>query len=98
MVAEEMNPAPLARVSATPSAPNRMVSVCAALTTTLTTISAALAASAGVLAAVPPSATNRARESAETSQPGTPKQPRRNEVAVQKAIEREPETASGGLG
>jgi len=50
-----------------------MVSVWAALTTTLTTISARLAASAGVLAPLPPSATNRATASAETSQPVTVK-------------------------
>jgi len=50
MVAEETNTAPFASVSATPSAPNRMVSVCAALTTTLTAMSAFLAASASVFA------------------------------------------------
>src|SRR3954452_19953598 len=55
-----MNTASLASVSATPSLPNRMVSVCAALTTTLTTMSALLAASVGVFAPRPPSETNRA--------------------------------------
>ena len=43
-----MNTAPFPNVSATPLAPNRMASVCAALTTTLTTMSAVFAASAGV--------------------------------------------------
>src|SRR5258708_10275269 len=46
----------------------------------LTTMSAALAASAGVLAPLPPSATNRATVSAETSQPVTSKPARRSEV------------------
>src|SRR6187397_1299110 len=97
MVAEEMNTAPLAKVSATPSAPNRMVSVCAALTTTLTTISAALAASAGVLAPLPPSATNRATDSAETSHPVTSNPARRSEVAMPKPIEPSPMTATRGF-
>ena len=82
MVAEDMNTASLASVSATPSLPNRMVSVCAALTTTLTTMSAAFAASAGVLAPFPPSLTKRATLSAATSQPVTSKPARRSEVAM----------------
>src|ERR1700716_16212 len=98
MVAEEINTASLGKVSATPSAPNKMVSVCAALTTTLTTISAALAASAGVLAPLPPSATNRATESAETSHPVTSKPARRSEVAMPKPIEPSPMTATRGFG
>src|SRR5437899_4689390 len=97
MVAEEMNTAPLARVSATPLAPNRMVSVCTALTTTLTTMSADFAASAGVLAPLPPSATNRCTESAETSQPVTSRPARRSEVAMPKPIEPSPMTATRGL-
>src|SRR5436305_1824897 len=60
MVADDTNTASFANVSPTPSLPNRMVSVCAALTTTLTTMSAFLAVSAGVFAPRPPSATNRA--------------------------------------
>ena len=75
-----------------------MVSVCAALTTTLTTMSAALAASAGVLAPLPPSATNRATVSAETSQPVTSKPARRSEVAMPKPIEPSPMTATRGFG
>ena len=97
MVAEEMNTAPLPKVSATPLAPNRMVSVWAALTTTLTTMSADLAASAGVLAPLPPSATNRFTESAETSQPVTSRPARRSEVAMPKPIEPSPMTATRGL-
>src|SRR5260370_29271338 len=97
MVAEEMNTAPLGRVSATPLAPNKMVSVCAALTTTLTTMSAPLAASAGVLAPLPPSATNRLTDSAETSQPVTAKPARRSEVAMPNPIEPSPITATLGF-
>src|SRR5438552_2632983 len=96
MVAEEMNTAPLPRVSATPLAPSRIVSVCAALTTTLTTMSADFAASAGVLAPLPPSATNRCTESAETSQPVTSRPARRSEVAMPKPIEPSPMTATRG--
>src|SRR6202790_4954181 len=98
MVAEDTNTASFARVSATPSLPNRMVSVWAALTTTLTTISALLAASAGVLAPAPPSATNRATASAETSQPVTSNPARRSEVAMPKPIEPSPMTAIRGFG
>ncbi|MBN8981019.1 MAG: NAD(P)-dependent oxidoreductase, partial [Rhizobiales bacterium] len=47
LVADEMKTAPFASVSATPFGPNRIASVCAALTTTLTTASASRAASAG---------------------------------------------------
>src|SRR5947208_15544010 len=97
MVADEMNTAPLPRVSATPLAPSRIVSVCAALTTTLTTMSADFAASAGVLAPLPPSATNRCTESAETSQPVTSRPARRSEVAMPKPIEPSPMTATRGL-
>src|SRR5229473_793374 len=97
MVAEEMNTAPLGKVSATPSLPNRMVSVCAALTTTLITMSADLAASAGVLAPLPPSATKRATVSAETSQPVTAKPARRSEVAMPNPIEPSPMTATRGF-
>src|SRR3954470_16987099 len=97
MVAEEMNTAPFPKLSATPLAPNRMVSVWAGLTTTLTTMSAALAASAGVLAPLPPSATSRATESAETSQPVTSKPARRSEVAMPNPIEPSPMTAMRGL-
>src|SRR3954468_1175444 len=92
-----MNTAPLARVSATPPAPNKMVSVCAALTTTLTTISASLAACAGVFAPLPPSATKRATLSAETSQPVTSNPARRSEVAMPKPIEPSPITAMRGF-
>jgi hypothetical protein len=60
-------------------------------------MSAALAASAGVLAPLPPSATKRATESAETSQPVTSKPDRRNEVAMPKPIEPSPMTATRGL-
>src|SRR3979411_1625446 len=75
-----------------------MVSVCAALTTTLTTMSACFAASAGVLAPFPPSATSRATASAETSQPITSKPARRSEVAMPKPIEPSPMTATRGFG
>src|SRR5665647_929315 len=97
MVAEETNTASFASVSATPLAPNRMVSVCAALTTTLTTMSASLAASAGVLAPLPPSATNRATASADTSQPVTSNPARLSEVAMPKPIEPNPMTATRGF-
>src|ERR1700733_1303552 len=97
MVADEMNTASFARVSATPLLPNRMDSVCAALTTTLTTMSAAFAASAGVFAPSPPSATNRATTSSDTSQPVTSKPARRSEVAMPKPIEPSPMTAACGL-
>src|SRR5207237_4922570 len=97
MVAEETNTASLASVSATPPLPNRMVSVWAALTTTLTTIAAPLAASAGVLAPPPPSASNRLTASAETSQPVTAKPARRSEVAMPNPIEPSPITATRGL-
>src|SRR6202048_1993162 len=98
MVAEETNTASLARVSATPSLPNRMASVWAALTTTLTTMSACLAASAGVLAPFPPSAVNRATASPATSQPVTSNPARRSEVAMPKPIEPSPMTATRGFG
>src|SRR4029079_5886542 len=97
MVADETNTAPLPRVSATPLGPNRMASVWAALTTTLTTTSADFAASAGVLAPLPPSATNRFTDSAETSQPVTSRPARRSEVAMPKPIEPSPMTATRGL-
>src|SRR5215211_6691387 len=97
MVAEETNTAPLGRVSPTPLAPNRMVSVWAALTTTLTTTSAFAAASAGVWAPLPPSATNRATLSAETSQPVTSNPARRSEVAMPKPIDPRPITAISGF-
>ena len=74
-----------------------MVSVWAALTTTLTTISADFAASAGVPAPLPPSATNRFTESAETSQPVTSSPARRSEVAMPNPIEPSPMTATRGL-
>ena len=74
-----------------------MVSVWAALTTTLTTMSAPLAASAGVLAPLPPSATNRATLSAETSQPVTAKPARSSEVAMPNPIEPSPITAMSVL-
>src|ERR1700723_3793657 len=92
-----MNTASLASVSATPPAPKKMASVCAALTTTLTTISAAFAASAGVFAPKPPSATNRATASSETSQPVTLRPARRSEVAMPKPIEPSPMTAARGF-
>src|SRR4030088_557773 len=98
MVAEDTNTAPFARVSATPSLPNRIVSVCAALTTTLTTMPALVAAFAGGAAPLPPSATNRATASAETSQPVTSKPARRSEVAMPKPIEPSPMTATRGFG
>jgi len=82
MVADDTNTASRGNVSATPSLPNRMASVCAALTTTLATMSARVAASAGVRAPVPPSPTNRATASAATSQPVTSKPARRSEVAM----------------
>jgi len=97
MVAEEMNTASLASVSAIPLAPNKMASVCAALTTTLTMTSAPFAASAGVLAPLPPSLTNRATASAETSQPVTSKPARRSEVAMPKPIDPSPMTATRGF-
>ena len=81
------------RVSATPSFPNRIASVCAALTTTLTTMSAPLAASAGVVAPAPPSLTKRATASAETSQPVTVWPARFSEVAMPYPIEPSPITA-----
>jgi hypothetical protein len=71
MVAEEMKTPPLARVSATPPVPNRITSVWAAFTTTETTMSACFAASAGVAAPAPPSATRRATADWLTSQPVT---------------------------
>ena len=55
------------------------------------------AASAGVFAPWPPSATNRATASAETSQPVTSKPARRSEVAMPKPIEPRPITATRGL-
>src|SRR5712671_6780800 len=97
MVAEETNTAPLGRVSLTPLAPNRMVSVWVALTTTLTTMSAFLAASAGLLAPLPPSATNRATASADTSQPVTFNPARRSEAAMPNPIDPRPITAINGF-
>src|ERR1700730_5107432 len=98
MLADDTNTASFARVSAAPSLSNRMASVCVALTTTPTTISALLAASAGVLAPNPPSATNRATASAATSQPVTSKPARLSEVAMPKPIEPSPMTATRGFG
>src|SRR5689334_22686815 len=97
MVADEIKTASFASVSATPSLPNRMASVWAALTTTLTTMPAPFAASAGVFAPLPPSATKRATLSAATSQPVTAKPARRNEVAMPKPIEPSPITAVRGF-
>src|SRR5215475_12025273 len=97
MVAEEIKTASLASASATPSLPNRMVSVCAALTTTLTTMPAPLVASAGVFAPLPPSLTKRATASADTSQPVTSKPARLSEVVMPKPIEPSPITATGGF-
>src|SRR5258705_795090 len=97
MVAEDTNTESLAMVWAPPSLPNKMVSVCAALTTTLTTMFACFAASAGVLAPAPPSVTNRATASSETSQPVTSKPPRLSEVAMPKPIEPSPITATRGF-
>src|SRR5258706_6397026 len=94
MVAEETNTASFASVSANPCLPNSMVSVCAPLTTTLTTMSAPFAASAGVFAPLPPSATNRATASSETSQPATSRPARLSEVAMPKPIEPSPMTAT----
>ena len=97
MVAEETNTVSFAMVSAAPFAPNRMASVWAALTTTLTITSAPFAASAGVLAPLPPSFTNLATASAETSQPVTSKPARRSELAMPKPIEPSPMTATRGF-
>src|SRR5215471_577795 len=97
MVAEDRNTASAASVFATPFSPNRTASVWAALTTTLTTISAALAASAGVLAPLPPAATKRATLSAATSQPVTSKPARLSELAMPKPIEPSPITAIFGF-
>src|ERR1700757_827248 len=74
-----------------------MVLVCAALSTTLTTMPAPFAASAGVLAPFPPSLTKRSTTSAETSQPVTSKPLRFREVAMPKPIEPSPITAIFGL-
>ena len=93
MVAEDTKTLPFGMVSAAPSLPNRIASVCAALTTTLTTISASLAASAGVLAPAPPSFTKRFTASAETSQPVTAWPARFSEVAMPYPIEPRPTTA-----
>src|SRR5882724_9603808 len=60
-------------------------------------MSAPFAASAGVLAPVPPSATNRATASAETSQPVTSKPARLSEVAMPKPIEPSPMRATRGF-
>src|SRR5271163_1142826 len=97
MVAEETNTASLASVSATPSLPNRMASVWAALTTTLTTMSASFAASAGVLAPFPPSDTNLWIVSAATSQPVTSSPARLSALAMPYPIEPSPITAMRGL-
>src|SRR3954452_23210986 len=94
MVAEDMNTASLGNVSATPPVPNKIVSVCTALTTTLTTMSAPAAASAGLFAPLPPSATNRDTASSATSQPVTTRPARRSEVAMPKPIEPSPITAT----
>src|SRR5262245_15078024 len=93
MVAEETKTLSLGMVSAAPPLPNSTVSVWAALTTTQTTISAFLAASAGVFAPAPPSFTKRATASAVTSQPVTAKPARFSEVAMPKPIEPSPMTA-----
>src|SRR3954471_12258851 len=98
MVADETNTAPFAMVSATPFAPNRIVSVWAAFTTTLMTMSAPFAASAGPVAPWPPSLTNRATATAETAQPAPSKPTRRSEVAIRKPIEPSPTTATRGFG
>ena len=58
---------------------------------------AAFAASAGVFAPPPPSATNRAMASPETSQPVTAKPARRSEVAMPNPIEPSPTTAMCGF-
>src|SRR5271165_1821984 len=97
MVADETNTVSLASVSTTPSLPNITVSVWAALRTTQMTISAPLAASAGVLAPLPPSETKRPIKSAETSQPVTSKPLRLSEVAMPKPIEPSPIMAMRGF-
>src|SRR5579872_5817297 len=97
MVAEDTNTAPSARVSATPFWPNRMVSVWAALTTTLTTMSASFAAAAGVAAPLPPSDTNRSTTPAAASQPVTSNPARLSALAMPYPIEPSPMTATRGL-
>jgi hypothetical protein len=55
-VAEETKTPPLANAAAPPCGPNRIASVCAAVTTTETTAAVSLAVSAGVAAPWPPAA------------------------------------------
>jgi hypothetical protein len=93
MVAQETKTPPFAKVSAAPFLPNRMDSVCAAFTTTDTTISAVRAASAGVAAPCPPAATKRATAASSTSHPVTAKPARFSDRAMPDPIEPNPITA-----
>jgi len=61
-------------------------------------VDATFAAPAGVWAPNPPSATNRATASSDTSQPVTSRPARRSEVAMPKPIEPSPMTATCGFG
>ncbi len=92
-----MKTAPLARVSATPLAPNRMASVWAALTTTLTTMSAAfrrLRRRFGAVAAVGHEPRHGIRRDVAA---GDLEPARRSEVAMPNPIEPSPMTAMRGF-
>src|SRR5580704_16676301 len=96
MVAEETSTAPAGIASTAPSGPSRMASVCAALTTTDTTMSVRSAASAGVAAPCPPAATKRSTVAGLTSPPVTSSPARSSAVAMPKPIEPRPMTATRG--
>jgi hypothetical protein len=92
-VAEETKTPPLANAAAPPCGPNRIASVCAAVTTTETTAAVSLAVSAGVAAPWPPAAANRAAAAGSTSHPVTAKPARSSDYAMPTPIDPRPITA-----
>jgi len=94
IVADETKTAPSGMVCAAPSGPKRMASVCAAFTTTETTTAAFRAASAGVDAPRPPSATKRSTAVSLTSHPVTSNPARLSDWATPKPMEPRPITAA----
>ena len=81
-VLHSMTSAPGASASAAPCGPKRTASACSPLRTMIISASASVAASAGEVAASPPSWTNAATASSEMSYPATVNPARRQERAM----------------
>src|SRR5450830_305752 len=91
-VALEITTLPGLRLAAAPFSPNSTVSVCAALTTKVTSTSTAAPSSAGLAQATPPSAANLSSTSLRTSQAYTLNPARSNERATPSPIAPKPMT------